>query len=100
MKITKRQLRKIILEEQKKLLSERSVGDRHYGLKLIDYKIGDIIRFKKYDGSIHLVRVTDRDDDMKGDGTDRSGFDGVFLDGPQKGEDMWGYDTQVRSVEK
>ena len=64
----------------------------------MDYRIGSIIIYKTFGGTLREVEVTNKDDDIK---NGCSGFDGNLLNSNGRYVDeVWGYDDQIISVVK
>lgn len=56
---------------------------------------GAIVAYTPFGGGSRNVRVDNVEDAIK-DG--QSGFDGVVVDGPEKGMGVWAYNDQVTAV--
>jgi hypothetical protein len=62
----------------------------------LKYQVGSIIAYRLAGGqSVRTVRVTNKESNIK---NGRSGFDGIVVSGPNKGADIWGYDSQITEV--
>lgn len=57
------------------------------------YQVNDTISYRPHGGGLRRVRVT-AVEEING----RPGFDGVVLDGPEKGTSVWGYSSQIVSL--
>ena len=62
-----------------------------------DYGTGDIVVYRTSTDDVRRVRVDSRTDNVK---HNTPGFDGVVVDGPEKGKDVWGYDDQIITVSR
>ena len=61
-----------------------------------EYKVGDLITYRTFDGSNRVVQVTRRHENIK---NGKPGFGGtISLIGPELGEVVWGYDEQIVGV--
>jgi hypothetical protein len=56
------------------------------------YKVGDTITYLTYGGTRRKIKVIGVEEDIK---NGEPGFDGVVLEGPEKGDEVWGYDDQI-----
>lgn len=68
----------------------------------MEYKIGSVITYQPFGGGLRRVRVTEKSEDIK---NGRAGFDGVLVvtvnDHDHVTSDrVWGYDSQIISVEQ
>jgi hypothetical protein len=59
------------------------------------YETGDVITYRAFGKVLRTVRVSTREPDVK---NGRPGFDGQVIDGPERGTDVWGYDSQIEEV--
>lgn len=59
----------------------------------MDYTIGDIVYYRS--GVMRDVLVDEKDEDIK---NGRPGFGGIVQSGPDKGMNVWGYDSQIERV--
>lgn len=62
-----------------------------------EYEVGNTIEYRDFSGGKRVVLVEGREEDVK---NGRSGFDGVVVEGPEKDEFVWGYDSQITRVIK
>lgn len=81
---------------------------KDYIIEGLSYKVGSIIQYRTLSGGIRVVKVTDKDDDIK---NGKAGFDGIELD-PRtrkpkppvvrgdKDLNVWGYDNDIEKVIK
>ena len=120
MKITKRQLRRLIREaiiDEAGYPGWRGGGSatRDYGHRPSRYKynVGDIIRYRTNAGRERTVKVDARvtpykaQEDLakgieyaeEGIKNGKPGFDGTVISGKEKGQQVWGYDADILSVE-
>lgn len=60
----------------------------------VEYKVGDVIEQHTSIGYTRLVRVEEKEADVK---NGRPGFSGICVD-PKMGHGVWGYDDQVLRV--
>lgn len=61
------------------------------------YEIGDTIVYRAFGGERRVVRVDDKDPDIK---NGRPGFDGTIVEGANIGQTVWGYDDQIVSTRR
>ena len=55
---------------------------------MINYKVGDVIRYRSFGGDIRTVRVEGKEEDIK------NGYPG-FFGTDSEGGGVWGYDNQI-----
>lgn len=81
---------------------------KDYIIEGLSYKINSIIQYRTLGGGIRVVKVTDKDDDIK---NGKPGFDAIELDprtkkpkpSPVRGDKyafVWGYDEDIEKVIK
>ena len=58
----------------------------------MEYEAGDVIWYQHFGGGLRQVRVDECLADVK---HGRPGFSGVVVSGPEKGNAVWGYDSQI-----
>lgn len=64
----------------------------------MDYKVGSIIKYTTFGGTVREVEVTNKEDDIK---NGCAGFDGKLLNSNGRyGDEVWGYDDQIIEVVK
>lgn len=56
---------------------------------------GDLVRYETFGDNTRLVEVTAVLDDVK---NGEPGFDGIVVEGPETGMNVWGYSSQVLEV--
>jgi hypothetical protein len=71
----------------------------------MNYRVGDVVKYRTFGGQLRRVRVTRKEADVK---NGEPGFDGKLLDTIERGalvkasawhEEVWGYDRQIVEVE-
>lgn len=62
----------------------------------MEYNVGDTITYRAFGGVLRVVRVEEKDPDIK---NGQPGFDGTVIEGPDAGMSVWGYDDQIEIVE-
>jgi hypothetical protein len=55
-------------------------------------EVGQVVSYQTWGGEIRKVRVMEVHEDIK---RGRPGFDGVVIEGPEKGQPVWGYMDQL-----
>jgi hypothetical protein len=60
-----------------------------------DYAVGSIIQYRAFGGVFRIVRVTEKEADVK---NGEPGFCGVVIEGDESDQDIWGYDSQITRI--